>query len=258
MMVMVIIYLCSCSVESNSVIRCTYALGPLKTSGYQSPVLPTFDDVVNNAIYINRQPRPATPQQLNLSGNRQLLLTFMNFTCNGTMTKLTYIGWIRSLGIDYLHDDVSSWLTTWPYFSLWYQQFHGDYIEESHSGNIIGPSNPNQPGLSISRVENSALVEVNLTTNVAFKEGDILGVRLQRRNNSFTMTRQQTSWNSLHVSVLKQTGGYGVTLVCNRQNGDQCSEMSNKIQEIPYITVETSETCMNKKTNDCIYALLYT
>ena len=215
----------------------TNTIGPLKTSGYRFRRLPTFDEVVSNAININRYPIPTAPQQLNLSGSNQLLLTFMNFTCNGTITKLTYIGQLRpSYYYDYTNDEY--YVTTWPYFSLWHRQFHGQryYFEETHG---IGPSNRSQLNITLVNInEVNAFVEV--TTNVTFKEGDILGVRMQQTITS----------GSFPITVLKQVGGYGLTRICDHQNaGGQCSEMSDEIQEMPYISVETSKTSCHWKTN---------
>ena len=217
----------------------TNTIGPLKTSGYRLR-LPTFDEVVSNAININRYPVPTAPQQLNLSGSNQLLLTFMNFTCNGTITKLTYIGQLRPSH----YDDTSGeyYVTTWPYFSLWHRQFHEprDYFEETHG---IGPSNHSQLSIThfnINEVNAFVEVNVNLATNVTFKEGDILGVRMQQTITS----------GSFPITVLKQEGGYGLTRICDHQNaGGQCSEMSDEIQEIPYISVGTSKTSCHWKTN---------
>ena len=181
----------------------TNTIGPLKTSGYGFRRLPTFDEVVSNAININRYPIPTAPQQLNLSGSNQLLLTFMNFTCNGTITKLTYIGQLEFRPSHYDYTSGEYYVTTWPYFSLWHRQFHGqrDYFEEIHG---IGPSNRNQLSIThfnINEVNAFMEVTVNLATNVTFKEGDILGVRMQQTI---------TSGSPITCTVLKQVGGYGL------------------------------------------------
>ena len=76
--------------------------------GYQ---VPTFHEVLRNVTFVNGPPIPDPPPTLDLSRGR-LLFPFMNFTCNGTIKRLTFLGWLNESGEPF---DV----TSWPYFSLW-------------------------------------------------------------------------------------------------------------------------------------------
>ena len=206
-------------------------IGPLKTSGYQ---IPTVQRLINDAIFVNGPPIPDPPQQLNLT--RQLLFPFMNFSCNGTITNLAFV-------VTSDNDNVLS-LTSWPYFSLWYYHHEGYFKEWNH--NVIGPTD------SISFMIQPHMIEVNRplifnlrVRNVRFRDGDILGVRMHQRDNrgQFNPRKRSVQYHNT-VKVLKQTGGYGQTLVCNHQNSGRCrepNEISDKIQEIPYIAIETSK-----------------
>ena len=170
-------------------------------SGYQ---IPTFREVVRNATFVNGPPVPASPPTLNLSRDRQLLFPFMNFTCNGTITRLTFLGWLSdSSGAGQVDNNIIiTGLTLGPYFSLWHPQYDMYAFEE------INQIEVDQKSISISRSTlNNQLVEATLMTNVVFSQGDVLGIRLQQYYGTSIRS-------GISMKVLKQSRGYGTTLDC--------------------------------------------
>ena len=143
-----------------------HALDVQETSGFQ---IPTFSEVVRNATFVNGPPIPNPPPTLNLSRGRQLLFPFMNFTCNGRITRLTFLGWLSGSSEQF---DVTS-LTSGPYFFLRCQ-----YISlRTRIYKFHGPDDLLTGSLSLSGINvTHQVVEVTLTTNVMFSADDILGV----------------------------------------------------------------------------------
>ena len=202
---------------------CLLVLGPLKINGI------AVQQLIDDAIFVNGLPIPDPQQHLNLS--RQLLLPFMNFTCNGTLRSLEFVA------TSDCNNAVN--LMSWPYFSLWHHR--GGYFEErSH----IGPSiNPLSVGSSL--MMNRPFI-ATLTQEISFRDGDILGVQLhqQGRSHPGPIPHTRSVFKDGTIKVLKQIGGYGLTQVCDCQNDGRCcepNETSEKIQEIPYIAIETSK-----------------
>ena len=191
------------------------------TDRYQ---IPTFREVVNNATFVNGPPIPDPPQQLDLSSGRQLLLPFMNFTCDGTITRLTFFGWLNSESSESFN---VTRLTSWPYFSLWHQFYeHRGYEKVCEIG-------PEHSDLLMGSMRLNHLVEVTLTTNVMINEGNILGVRLQSGSPIS---------NGIDITVLKDSRGYGKTLVCDAYEQSTRVRCSTEFQEKLYISIETGET----------------
>lgn len=153
------------------------------------------------------------------------LLPFMNFSCNGTITKLVFIGRFDP------NDQSLTTATSWPYFSLWHRRsrpLDNMYSEEEEYG-IIGPSDPNQFTVTLKR-NGMALIEVHPCTHAMFEDGDILGVRLM-----------QSPGNPRHnIEILKQAGGYGQIMNCHR-DGYLPIQCSTTMQAIPYIAIGASE-----------------
>ena len=100
----------------------------------------------------------------------------MNFTCNGIITRLTFLGWLSDFSGQF---DVTR-LTSWPYFSLWH------CCEDPHNHHYfwkraeIGPTDHSQLSVSMQN-GNNVLMILTTSGSVSFNEGDILGVRLQPR-----------------------------------------------------------------------------
>ena len=191
----------------------------MKISGYYQ--IPTLHEVMSNATFINDRLPPNPPQQLDLSNGRLLLLPFMTFVCNGTITRLTYFGWLSEPSE---HFSVRR-LTSWPHFSLWRRcEDHHYFVKETVE---IGPTDPDQ--LSVSMLNRNNVV-VMITSSVTFNVGDILGVRLQQRNTSIT--------NGITISVQKQSDDYDQTPVCGLQPNSSCSQPQNMTyQGRPYISI---------------------
>lgn len=194
----------------------------MKISGFNQIGLPTFQEVVNNAAFVNGPPIPNPPHQLALSSGRQLLFPSMNFTCSGTITRLTFLGWLNESSDQF---SVTN-LTSWPYFSLW----HSFYAEDGFMKvNGIGPDRYDSLRLDVMLNENDhQLVKVTLRTNVMVTEGNILGVQLQQNDSLIK--------NGIDMTVLKEPGGYGLTLVCDNEITSCYEEF-----EIPYIYIQTGE-----------------
>ena len=205
-----------------------HAVGPLKVSGsYQIPI---FREVVSNAAFVNVPPIPNPPRLLELSSGREVLFPFMNFTCNsGTITRLMFLWWQNGpVNADRL--------TSWPYFSLWHPlHYDGGFMEVSGIGpyQLMG-------SLDVMLNRNNhydQLVEVTLTGNIPFNNGDILGVRLQQSPDS-------SASNGISMTVLEQSEDHNQTLACwrNIYTPDLCYTQSSSFQENPYIAIETGET----------------
>ena len=212
-------------------------IGPQKISGFRGQI-PTLDNLMNKAIFINSPPTPLpepTQQPGSTTFSRQLLLPFMNFTCNGTLVRLIFVA---NKHLQYYDHNAGGnveklTLASWPCFSLWRHHRREGYFEKMHD---IGPFDPNQ--LTVFRAETTGvarLVEVNLTAT--FKEGDVLGVALGGQQSSAHGDPVSTITPSNDLKLLKEAEGYGRTLVCNNT---RCSEHSVMNQEMPYIAVETS------------------
>ena len=178
---------------------------------------------MRNATFINGPPIPDPPQTLYLFSGRQLLFPFINFTCNGRITRLTFLGWLSGSSEQF---NVTR-LTSWPYFSLWRPSQH--QFEEIQ----IGPNNKYDlqasPRLND---QDDHLVEVtfSLTTNVMFSANDILGV-IQRSNDSII-------YNGISMAVL----GYSETPVCYAWQSTHARCNATMFREKqPYIAIETGE-----------------
>jgi hypothetical protein len=155
----------------------------------------------------------------------------MNFKCSGAITRLTFLGWLSESSEDL---NVTGRLTSWPYFSLWHQdrQYTGGSAFEK-----MNQLHYDQLSISINRsILNNQLVEVTLMTNVTFNQGDILGIRRQQR---------YPIENDINMAVLKQSGVYGRTQICDAGNHEfgWCTEPAIEIQEKVYISIaiETGE-----------------
>ena len=195
-----------------------HALDIQETSGFQ---IPTFSEVVRNATFINGPPIPNPPPTLDLSGGRQLLFPFMNFTCSGIITRLTFLGWLNESSEPF---DVAR-LTSWPYFSLWRPHQH-QYFEEIQ----IGPSYHDLQASLRLNDQDDQLVEVtfSLTTNIMFSANDILGVT---RNDS-----------TIHDGISMAVLGYSETPVCYTWQSTPARCNATMFQEKqPYIAIETGK-----------------
>lgn len=156
--------------------------------------IPTPQEVVNNASFILCD-QPSTSCVSNTILLTQLF-PFMNFTCNSTITRLTFIAKrTTTIRIPYssktsrqlpqwTNELSTSYVASWPRFSLW-RHYNDSFYD---MGNGIGPSDSNQLlVLQVTEIDNMdsarlihrtqiELTEVNLTEAVKFKEGDILGL----------------------------------------------------------------------------------
>ena len=158
---------------------------------------------MNNATYLyNSPPIPNPSQQLDLSSSRQLLFPSMKFFCGGgTIRRFTFLGWLNESSEQL---NVTR-LTSWPHFSLWHR-YNGQPPESRYQ---IGPEYHDQLIENSNIINNQILVvEVNFTTGITFNQDDILGIRLQQCDPPI-------SRNGIDMTVLKRSGIYGQTLVCD-------------------------------------------
>ena len=151
----------------------------------------------------------------------------MKFVCGGggTIKRFTFLGWVNESSEQF---NVIR-LTSWPYFSLWHQ--HNGQLQDWYQI-VIGPEYHDE--LIVNIISNQPqVVEIMLTftTNVAFSQGDILGVGLQQCDPPI-------SRNGIHMTVLERPGIYGQTLVCDI-NINECNTSTGLL---PYIAIETGET----------------
>ena len=135
----------------------------------------------------------------------------MNFICSGTITSLTFLGWLNKSNEQF---NVSR-LTSWPYFSLWHHRYSncGEHYSEIAE---IGPTDPDQLNISMLNRDN-VLVRIILNRSLTFNEGDILGVRLQERSTSIT--------NGIAISVQSENIDINdQTLVYHHVRPNICSQ----------------------------------
>ena len=207
-------------------------------SGYQ--ILPVRE-VVNKAMFISGDddyysyisPLSAATSDIGLMD--QLLFPFMNFTCSGMITRLIFVAH-RPYELT-SENNVASW----PVFSLWKNR-SGNFMEMQHS--FPDQATSIQPAFE-STTSDSQLEEVfmiNIMPPIHFESGYILGLR--QNSLSATGTHDQTDLYNT-IQVLRQRGGYGLTLICGDQYRPEGSRRCPAVtvtnhKEMPYIAVETS------------------
>ena len=188
-------------------------------------------------VYDHRSPIQGATSQI-LPTAPQLLFPFMNFTCSGSITRLMFV----ASGLGDSSDGVINW--SWrPVFSLWHRMNDGDNFVKRSS---MGIFNHDQPSNQPARVTDVGLVEINFTTSISFEAGDILGLRQQ-----FSSHLQRSL--PMNIGVLRQRGGYGLTLMCTSsalEPSELCpdwEQIDNELllQQIPYIAIETSKTMIS-------------
>ena len=225
-------------------IKCTGA------DGYQ---IPSVHEVMNKAMYIydHRSPIDAATDQIHPM--EQLLFPFMNFTCSGNITRLMFVA-NRS------RESSQSEVISWPKFSLWCRLRS---VGNNHFIEVVpnlGPVNPDQI-VSVQPASRSAIdkqvevVVINFVHPIEFQAGYILGIRqYSYYDYDDLMPTISTEFNDDYqlpinyaINVLRQRGGYGFRLVCAYNNYPQnyyrCQQDS-KLQEMPYIAIETSKTVL--------------
>jgi hypothetical protein len=191
----------------------------------------TFREVVGNATFINGPPiENPTQTPLHLSSDSQLLFPFMNFTCSGTMTRLTFLGWLSDSSEQF---NVTR-LTSLPYFSLWRPR-QDQYFEEAEQ---IGSDSLTQ----LYRINATyQLVEVTLSTDIQFNPSDVLGV------TSISQPRRSDSTfaSGISMTILSESRDYDKTLRCDyigHATGQSvCVQCSEALNSSPYIAIETGE-----------------
>ena len=193
--------------------------------------IPSFREIVDKAMFIYDHRSPIQGATIQIpSASAQLLFPFMNFTCSGNITRLMFVA--SGLSVSSVDDVII--ISQRPVFSLWHRTSDGDNFVKRSS---MGIFNHDQPSNQPARVTDVGLVEVNFTPYVSFEAGDILGLRQQ----FITSSNLQSPVN---IRVLRQRGGYGLTLICT-QPGSEHSECRvreiEQLQQIPYIAIEISE-----------------
>ena len=199
-----------------------------ETSGFQ---IPTYDAVLGNATLLANGPLILDPPQiLNLSSGKQLLLPFMTFTCSGTITRLTFLGWLSESSERF---NIAR-LTSWPYFFLWHRC--DDHYDFYHKIAEIGPTDPNQLRVSMMN-GNNVMVVITLTTSITVNEGDILGVRQWQGTASAT--------NGITILPLQiQSNDYGQIQAHDEPPSNSLCSPPNLVTMIyqgqPYISVNVT------------------
>ena len=131
-------------------------------------------------------------QQSIILPTEQLLFPFMNFTCRGMITKLSFIA---RRGSQELNNNIMSQnnITSWSMFSLWHCVGHSNnFTLVKH----LGPLHPNQiistqPGSrSITDERQEELFMINFNPPIQFEPNYILGLR---QNTTVTVS-SQSNW----------------------------------------------------------------
>lgn len=219
----------------------TFSIG---ASGYQ--ILPVRE-VMNKAMFINNDGTSPILSAIDQIGpTEQLLFPFMNFTCDGSLTRLMFVASRQRE----LNKNV---IISWPMFFLW----HSDEDNSNFQLISIGPSARNQitslqpPSISSINGNEVEVVMVNFASPIRFVAGDILGLRQHNRPQtqylSNTSSTQNTTLEPLvsdsSIRVLRQSGGYGLALICDEwYQSHGCPISVRRVQEMPYIAIETSKS----------------
>ena len=184
----------------------------------------------------------------------QLLFPFMNFTCDGNITRLMFVANRSRHRLSDSGVGGSQIATSWPVFSLWHQ-YDSDQYREMRS---MVPFCPDER--TPASVTDDVLVEaVNVIPHVRFEAGDILGLRQPFQHCQNTGAHGQSSnWQSqllnCRVKLLRQRGGYGLTQICTPSTDSGCQVWDMGIEELqqtPYIAIET----LTSKTCSCAHAM---
>ena len=194
---------------------------------------------MNKAMFINGNDDDYTSPILSatdlIGPTDRLLFPFMNFTCNGSLTRLMFVA-------NRYRESNRNLVTSWPVFSLWrIDEDYGNFQQSTSIGpdqiTLLEP--PSRSLIDDSEVD---VVVINFTSPIRFVAGDILGLRQHNRPQNISSTG--TFWpvvSDNSIKVLRQSGGYGLTLTC----GDlytSCPTDINGVQEMPYIAIETSKS----------------
>jgi hypothetical protein len=180
----------------------------------------------NDNDYSYMSPIPAVTDKI--GPMEQLLFPFMNFTCSGNITKLIFVA---------RRENNQRSVISWPVFSLWHNM-SGDFMLRRRLGADYIP-----PAYSRDLEE---VFMVNFRPPIQFEPDYILGLRQyswSTSSSSFSGSFTQPNGYNNIMKVLRHTGGYGLTLVCNQTilNG-RCPAMAvTEHREMPYIAVETSK-----------------
>ena len=183
---------------------------------------------MNKAMFIygdHRSPIDAATYQIHPT--EQLLFPFMNFTCHSMITGLSFVARIND---DSNRDQNSA--TSWPVFSVWHHD--GNNVSTQH----LGPTHPNQmnsiqlPSRPDGQME--MMFTINFAPPIQVDNGSFLGLRQYYFNTS-------SHDHQPNLYVLRQSGGYVLTLVCDDHYGsNDCLMDGTGCQEVPYVTVDTS------------------
>ena len=208
--------------------------------------IPTPQEVVHNAMFIpSGQPLTSSTSTIAQSyyGFSQLIFPFMNFTCRGNIRRLIFLARLERSEYSTLSTRAPIDVI-WPRFYLWrHGMLSGNRHRYHHTVRSIEPISHNHLVCidvldTLSRDYQVGLIEMRLTTSgITFEDGDILG--LQQQTTSVITPTQ----SSVHVSVLRQRRGYGLTFNCSRGTYE-CNEpvpdqVNREYQQMPYIAVET-------------------
>ena len=200
------------------------------TSGYQ--ILP-FYEVVNKAMFINGDyTSPILSTIDDIGPMEQLLFPFMNFTCSGSITRLIFVARkYHELNTGSHQGSVASW----PMFFLWHNM-SGDFMPIQP---LPQPRRPDQ--ISSDSADDSQLQEevfaISFPSPIQFDNGYALGLR------QYLMINTSSNQPDSYIKVLRQSGGYGLTLRinnCSSQSMPCSCRCCTECQEMPYIAVETS------------------
>ena len=172
---------------------------------------------------------------------KQLLFPFMNFTCDGSLTRLMFAASRQ-------REPTQNFITSWPVFSLWHTD--EDYRNFRLS---INPLNPNKitslqpPSRSSIDDREVEVAMINFASPIRFVAGDILGLRQHDRpqnEHRHNTSSTGTLWpvvSDYSIKVLRQSGGYGLALTCD-EFYTSCPIDINGAQEMPYIAIETCKS----------------
>ena len=240
---------------------------PIKYTGADVYQIPSVHEVVNKAMYVynHRSPIDAAtdPIRSTIDGStQQLLFPFMNFTCNNSITRLMFVA--RKINITHESgpENAVTTLTSWPMFSLWHHEGGSHFRKMRNINNIQDPlqiATLQPPGRVLIGDGEVGAVVINFTVPVMFEAGNILGLRqntnlrLQNHNKKNTLNTSIILPNlvSYSMTVLGQSGGYGLALTCGRTTlSGECAVTGGfHDQVMPYIAIET---CKSLSYRQCV------
>ena len=215
--------------------------------GYQ---IPSVHEVVNKAMYVydHRSPIDAATGSTIDGSTQQLLFPFMNFTCNGSITRLMFVARkINIIARESSPKNAVRTLTSWPMFSLWHRESDSHFRKTNNIRDPLQITTLQPPGRVLIDDGEVGVVVINFTVPVVFEAGNILGLR---QDTGISLPNDLLV--SYSIKVLGQRRGYSLAQICGQwvTFSGECAVTASD-QAMPYIAIETCKLLILKLQTMC-------